>query len=69
MLRRGRARAGDPDAIPLNEATDEFERQLVLQVLERTHWNLSETSRLLRLHRNSLKRKLAHWKLARPDGD
>ena len=40
---------------------DRFERELVLRVLEQTHWNQSRAARHLGLHRNSLKVKLAGW--------
>ena len=35
------------EALPLNEATEQFERQIVLRVLERVGWNLSEAARIL----------------------
>ncbi|MGH7278866.1 MAG: sigma-54-dependent transcriptional regulator [Candidatus Rokuibacteriota bacterium] len=66
LLPDHRARVRDAEALPLNEATDEFERQIVLRVLERVRWNQSEAARVLGLHRNSLKAKLARWKLPRP---
>jgi DNA-binding NtrC family response regulator len=49
------------EALPLNEATDQFERQIVLRVLERVGWNLTEAGRILEIHRNSLRVKLARW--------
>ncbi|HSF04783.1 MAG TPA: sigma-54 dependent transcriptional regulator [Methylomirabilota bacterium] len=52
----------------LVEATEEFERQIVLRMLERVRWNVSEAARLLGLHRNSLKARLARWRLRRPEG-
>ncbi|MBI4247032.1 MAG: sigma-54-dependent Fis family transcriptional regulator [Candidatus Rokubacteria bacterium] len=54
------------DTLPLREATEEFERQIVLRVLERVRWNRSETARILGIHRNSLKAMLARWKLRGP---
>jgi DNA-binding NtrC family response regulator len=66
LLPDHRARVRDAEALPLNEASDEFERQIVLRMLERVSWNQSEAARLLGLHRNSLKAKLARWKLSRP---
>jgi two-component system, NtrC family, response regulator AtoC len=54
--------------ISLAEATEEFERQIVLRMLERVRWNVSEAARLLGLHRNSLKARLARWRLRRPEG-
>jgi DNA-binding NtrC family response regulator len=47
--------------LPLREARERFERQIVLRVLERVRWNQTEAARLLGLHRNSLKAKLAAW--------
>jgi DNA-binding NtrC family response regulator len=47
--------------LPLREAREQFERQVVLRVLERVRWNQSQAARLLGLHRNSLKAKLASW--------
>jgi DNA-binding NtrC family response regulator len=52
----------------LVEATEDFERQIVLRILERVRWNVSEAARLLGVHRNSLKVKLARWGLRRPEG-
>jgi DNA-binding NtrC family response regulator len=60
--RRGPEPSGD--LLPLNEATEEFERQIVLRVLERVHGNQSEAARVLGIHRNSLKFKLARWNVA-----
>jgi ActR/RegA family two-component response regulator len=48
----------------LNEASDRFERIMVLRVLEEVDGNVSEAARMLGLHRNSLKMKLARWKMA-----
>ncbi len=57
------------EVIQLNEASDQFERQIVLRMLERVHGNQSEAARLLGLHRNSLKAKLARWKIRSADGE
>jgi len=51
------------ETLPLREATDEFERQIVTRVLQRVRWNQSEAARILGLHRNVLKAKLARWGL------
>src|SRR6266436_2938892 len=56
------------EALPLNEATDQFERQIVLRVLERVGWNLTEAGRILEVHRNSLRVKLARWGVRAPGG-
>jgi two-component system response regulator AtoC len=57
------------EALPLNEATDQFERQIVLRVLERVGWNLTEAGRILEVHRNSLRVKLARWGVRTPTGE
>jgi DNA-binding NtrC family response regulator len=49
------------DAVPLNEASDRFERQMVIRMLSRVDGNVSEAARALGLHRNSLKAKLDRW--------
>jgi len=54
-------------AVPLNEASDRFERQMVLRMLGRVDGNVSEAARALGLHRNSLKAKLARWKIRARD--
>jgi DNA-binding NtrC family response regulator len=69
LLPDHRARVRDAAALPLNEATEEFERQIVLRVLERVRWNRSEAARILGIHRNSLKVKLVRWRLADPASD
>jgi DNA-binding NtrC family response regulator len=55
------------DAVPLNEASDRFERQMVLRMLDRVEGNVSEAARALGIHRNSLKAKLARWKIRARD--
>ena len=57
------------EALPLNEATDQFERQIVLRVLERVGWNLTEAGRILEVHRNSLRVKLARWGVRAPGSE
>ncbi len=60
-----------PASLPLREARDRFEREVILRVLERVRWNQSEAARVLGLHRNSLKAKLGAWGIetagGRPD--
>jgi len=58
-----RTRVRDTAMLPLKQASDEFERQIVTRVLERVHWNRSEAARILGLHRNSLQLMLARWGL------
>ena len=57
------------ESLPLNEATDQFERQIVLRVLERVGWNLTEAGRILAIHRNSLRMKLARWGVRAPGAE
>jgi two-component system response regulator AtoC len=54
------------DTLPLRDACDQFERQYVLRVLERTHWNVSRAARQLGVHRNTVLAKLAAWRVQRP---
>ena len=53
----------ETDVLPLNEASDRFERQIVRRALDRVNGNVSEAARMLGLHRNSLKAKLDRWKI------
>jgi transcriptional regulator with GAF, ATPase, and Fis domain len=53
-------------ATSLRAACDQFERQYVLRVLERGHWNISRAARLLGVHRNTILAKLAAWGVRRP---
>ncbi len=69
LLPDHRAGQGAATGLPLREATEEFERQIVVRVLERVHWNRSEAARVLGIHRNSLKAMLARWKLGRAGDD
>jgi DNA-binding NtrC family response regulator len=54
------------DTLPLREACDQFERQYVLRLLERTQWNVSRAARQLGVHRNTVLAKLAAWRVHRP---
>jgi DNA-binding NtrC family response regulator len=56
-----------PPGYSLNEATEEFERQIALRVLERVRWNVSEAARILGVQRSSLNMKLARWGVRRPE--
>jgi DNA-binding NtrC family response regulator len=55
------------EVLHLNEASDRFERQIVLRTLDRVEGNVSEAARALGIHRNSLKAKLARWKIRARD--
>jgi DNA-binding NtrC family response regulator len=63
------AATGDKRGLDLNEASDRFERLIVQRVLEETRGNVSEAARVLGLHRNSLKMKLARWRISASDRD
>jgi len=62
-----RPRDGDAPSLPLAEALEQFERQIVSRVLERVRWSQNEAAEILGLHRNTLLRKIARWGLAPPD--
>jgi DNA-binding NtrC family response regulator len=66
-LSLGASVAAQTEALPLNEASDRFEREIVLRTLDRVDGNVSEAARVLGLHRNSLKAKLARWKIRARD--
>jgi len=59
-------RLAEDTGLPLREATDQFERQYVLRVLERVGWNVSRAARLLQVHRNTVLAKLSAWGIQRP---
>jgi two-component system NtrC family response regulator len=61
---RAAARPSPSRRMDLNEASDRFERIMVQRMLEEAGGNVSEAARMLGLHRNSLKMKLARWKMA-----
>ncbi len=66
LLPDHRARVRDAETLPLKQAIEEFQRQIVMRVLERVRWNRSEAARILGIHRNSLKTMLARWNLGGP---
>jgi DNA-binding NtrC family response regulator len=65
MIPDVRSRADAAGSLDLGEAHEQFERQIVRRVLDRVDWNQSEAARLLGLHRNTLKVKMARWNLKR----
>ncbi len=67
MLPDHAVRVREAETLPLQRALDQFERQLVLRVLERVKWHQGEAARLLGLHRNTLMAKLARWKIRGPE--
>jgi len=69
MLPDHGARARQAETLPLQEACERFERQIVLRVLERAAWNQTEAARLLGVHRNTLQQRLARWNLQRPGSE
>jgi two-component system response regulator AtoC len=56
LLPTHREKVRTADHLPLKNATEEFERQIVLRVLERVGGNQSEAARILGLHRNTINR-------------
>jgi DNA-binding NtrC family response regulator len=62
-------RLTEDEGLPLREACERFERQYILRVLERAHWNVSRAARRLGVHRNTVLTKLAAWGVQRPDGE
>jgi DNA-binding NtrC family response regulator len=69
MLPDAGGRARQAETLQLKQACEQFERQIVLRVLQRVRWNRSEAARLLGLHRNTLKLKLAKWKMRPSEHD
>ena len=61
--------AEEAGATSLRDASDQFERQYVLRVLERVHWNVSRAARLLGVHRNTVLAKLSAWGVRRPGSE
>jgi DNA-binding NtrC family response regulator len=68
MLPNPGSRATQFESLPLKQACEQFERQAILRVLQRVGWNRGEAARLLGLHRNTLKLKLAKWKIRPSEG-
>lgn len=46
-----------------DEAMGEFERRFIKRVLERAEGNQSKAAQVLRIHRNTLSRKIEEYKL------
>ncbi|MEE8546580.1 MAG: sigma-54 dependent transcriptional regulator [bacterium] len=64
---------GDPEASSglvsdgLISARDRFERMYILSALRKTDWNQSEAARLLKVHRNTLYKKMTALGIALPE--
>jgi len=50
-----------------SESLAAIEKNHILKVLEKTGWNLSETARLLEIHRNTLRLKIKEFDLKEPE--
>jgi Fis family transcriptional regulator len=51
--------------IRFEDAQREFERRFIARVLARTNGSLTRTAEVLGVHRNTLSRKIAEYKLRR----
>ena len=49
--------------IRFREGRREFEKRFIAQVLERENGNLSRAAKVLRIHRNTLSKKILEYKL------
>src|SRR5439155_410091 len=56
LLPEHRLKVRRAERLPLKQASEQFERQVVLRIMERVKGNQSEAARILGVHRNSLKR-------------
>jgi DNA-binding NtrC family response regulator len=57
------------DGLDFNDEVDRFERDLILQALERTHWNKNRAAQLLGLNRTTLVEKIRKKGLQPSDDD
>ncbi len=51
------------------DSLKESEKKHLLNVLEKTHWDLEKTSRLLKISLKSVKSKIKEYGIKRPDSD
>jgi len=51
------------DKVSLRDARNEFERQFIMKILEKTNWNQTKAARLLGIHRNALLYKVHSFNL------
>ena len=49
--------------ISFEDAVSEFEKRFIWKILEKNNGNLSKAAKVLRIHRNTLSRKVAALKL------
>lgn len=49
------------------ETLRDKEIKLILEVLEKTHWDVEKSSRLLKIPVSQLKRKISEYKISKPD--
>jgi transcriptional regulator with PAS, ATPase and Fis domain len=49
--------------IRFHEGRQEFEKRFIARVLERENGNLSRAAKVLRIHRNTLSKKIAEYKV------
>lgn len=52
--------------ILFEEAVGELEKRFIKQVLEHVHGNQCRAAQILGIHRNTLSRKIAQYKLSQP---
>ena len=64
----GSVEALRPEGISLKRRMNEIERSYIMQALERTSWNVSQTARLLSLQRTTLIEKINRFGLTRHRG-
>ncbi|WP_284142967.1 helix-turn-helix domain-containing protein [Caloranaerobacter azorensis] len=50
---------------PLREAVEETERSIIYEALKKTDWNITKTSELIRIPRQTLQYKMKKYKLKR----
>ncbi len=52
----------------LMSARDRFEKMYILSALRKTDWNQSEAAKLLKVHRNTLHKKMTALGIVLPEG-
>ena len=51
------------DELGLNKVKEAFEKRFILKALEKTNWNQTEAAKILKIHRNTLVKKLTRLKI------